>query len=173
MDLQEPSHRASIGDPIPIWAPVLGENQGEHLQKIAEYHRPQVVAPVLPFPASSPTPRRRPTVGVQKLDVRDMGRMTLPTLFLPTSRTPFDVYAKLCAFASDYEESLSPIGTTQMIVSSHSSKLHSLGVLLAAWERRFGVTHIHPTGYVVDGSFGAEHEKGELFDIWLAGEPYA
>ena len=164
--------RASIGDPIPIWAPVLGENQGEHLQKIAEYHRPQVVAPVLPFPARSP--RRGDDL---LLEYRSLIFETWdvdPTdIIFADEQNPFDVYAKLCAFASDYEESLSSIGTTQMIVSSHSSKLHSLGVLLAAWERRFGVAHIQPTGHVVNGSFGAEHETGELFDIWLAGEPYA
>ena len=165
-------HRASIGDPIPIWAPVLGENQGEHLQKIAEHHRPQVVAPVLPFPANSP--RRGDDLLLEYRSLMfETWNVDPSDIIFADEQNPFDVYAKLCAFASDYEESLSSIGTTQMIVSSHSSKLHSLGILLAAWERRFGVTHIQPTGHVVDGSFGTEHEKGELFDIWLAGEPYA
>ena len=165
-------HRASIGDPIPIWAPVLGENQGEHLQKISEYHRPQVVAPVLPFPARAP--RRCDDLLLEYRSLLfETWEVDPSDIILADEQNPFDVYAKLCALASDYEESLSPIGTTQMIVSSHSSKLHSLGVLLAAWERRFGVTHVQPTGHVVNGSFGADHEKGELFDVWLAGEPYA
>ena len=163
--------RASIGDPIPIWAPVLGENQGEHLQKIAEYHRPQVVAPVLPFPARSPRRCDDLLLEYRSL-IFETWDVDPSDIILADEQNPFDVYAKLCAFASDNEESLSPIGTTQMIVSSHSSKLHSLGVLLAAWERRFGVTHVQPTGHVVSGSFGAEHETGELFDVWLAGEPY-
>ncbi len=164
--------RASIGDPIPIWAPVLGENQGEHLQKIAEYHRPQVVAPVLPFPARAPRRCDHLLLEYRSL-IFETWDVDPSDIILADEQNPFDVYAKLCAFASDYKESLSPIGTTQMIVSSHSSKLHSLGVLLAAWERRFGVTHVQPTGHVVNGSFGTEHEKGELFDVWLAGEPYA
>ena len=165
-------HRASIGDPIPIWVPVLGENQGQHLQKIAEYHRPQVVAPVLPFPARSPRRGDNLLLEYRSL-IFETWDVDPSDIILADEQDPFDVYAKLCAFASDYEESLSAVGTTQMIVSSHSSKLHSLGVLLAAWERRFGITHVQPTGHVVDGSFQAVHEMGELFDVWLAGEPYA
>ena len=172
MDSQEPCREHQLVTQFRFGRSVLGENQGEHLQKIAEYHRPQVVAPVIPFPASSPRRGDDLLLEYRSL-IFETWDVDPSDIIFADEQNPFDVYAKLCAFASDYEESLSPIGTTQMIVSSHSSKLHSLGVLLAAWERRFGVTHIQPTGHVVNGSFGAEHEKGELFDIWLAGEPYA
>ena len=163
---------ASIGDPIPIWAPILGENQGEQLQKIAEYHRPQVIAPVLPFPAR--TPRRGDDLLLEYRSlIFETWNVDHSDIIYADEQNPFDVYAKLCALASDYHESLAPIGTPQMIVSSHSSKLLSLGGLLAAWEGDLGVTHVQPTGHVVDGRFGASHEKGELFEVWLAGEPYA
>ena len=165
-------HRESIESPIPIWAPVLGENHGENLQKITEYLRPKVVAPVLPFPAR--VPRRCDDLLLEYRSlIFETWEVDHSDIILADEQNPFDVYAKLCDFAADYQESLCPIGTTQMIVSSHSSKLHSLGVLLAAWERQFGVTHVQPTGHVVNGSFSAKHEDGELFDVWLAGEPYA
>ena len=163
--------RAAIGDPIPIWAPVLGENQVERLEKITEFVGPQVIAPVLPFPARDP--RRSDELLLEYRSLLFETWEVDPLDFIyADEQDPFDVYTKLCRLSSNYVESLSPIGTAQMIVSSHSSKLHSLGALLAAWEQDFGVAHVQPTGHVVNGRFGPEHESGELFEIWLAGEPY-
>lgn len=163
--------RASIGDPIRIWAPVLGENQLGRLQRITEFVGPEVIAPVLPFPARNP--RRSDDLLLEYRSLIFETWAVDPTeIIYADEQNPFDLYAKLCALDSNYKDSLSPIGTAQMVVSSHSSKLHSLGVLLAAWEQGIGVSHVQPTGHVVDGSLGPEHEDGELFEIWLAGEPY-
>ena len=163
--------RASIGAPIPIWSPVLGENQYERLQKITEFLRPEVIAPILPFPAQNP--RRGDDLLLEYSSLIYETWAVDPTdIIYADEQNPFDVYAKICALAEDYAESLEPIGTAQVAVSSHSSKLHSLGVLLAAWERNLGVAHVQPTGHVVNGSFRTEHAQGELFEIWLDGEAY-
>ena len=164
--------RASIGVPIPIWSPVLGEDQYERLLKIAEFLRPEVIAPVLPFPAQNP---RRGDDLLLEYDslIYDTWEVDETDIIYANEQIPFDVYAKLCALAADYTELLTAIGTAQVVVSSHSSKLHSLGVLLAAWERNLAVAHVQPTGHVVNGIFGPEHAQGELFEIWLDGEPYA
>ena len=163
--------RASIGDPIPTWSPILGENQVERLHRITEFVGPEVIAPVLPFPARDPRRGDELLLEYRSL-IFETWAVDPSDIIYADEQNPFDVYAKLCALSSNYQESLSPIGTTQMIVSSHSSKLHSLGVLLAAWEQEFGVAHVQPTGHVVNGHFGPEHESGALFEIWLAGEPY-
>lgn len=163
--------QASIGDPIRIWAPVLGENQSERLIRITESLGPNVVAPILPFPARNP--RRGDDLLLEYWGLIFETWEVDPTdIIYADEENPFDVYAKLCLLSSNYTASLSPIGTAQMIVSSHSSKLHSLGVLLAAWEQKLGVAHVQPAGHIVNGSFGADHENGELFDVWLCGEPY-
>jgi hypothetical protein len=163
--------RASIGSPIPIWAPVLGENQHERLLKITEFLRPEVIAPVLPFPARNPRRGDDLLLEYSSLIYETWG--VDPTdLIYADEQNPFDVYAKLCTLAQDYAESLRAIGTAQVVVSSHSSKLHSLGALLAAFEQRLGVAHVQPTGHVVNGSFTGQHAQGELFEIWLDGEAY-
>ena len=163
--------RASIGNPIGVWAPVLGENQFGRLQKITEFVGPEVVAPVLPFPAKNP--RRGDELILEYRSLIFDTWAVDPTDFIyADEHNPFDLYSKLCALSSNYKESLRSIGTAQMVVSSHSSKLHALGVLLASWEQGFGVSHVQPTGHTVNGSFGLEHENGELFEIWLAGDAY-
>jgi len=163
--------RASIGAPIPIWAPVLGENQYERLQKITEFLRPEVIAPVLPFPAQNP--RRGDDLLLEYSSlIYETWEVDPTDIIYAHEQNPFEVYAKLCALAEDYAESLKAIGTAQVVVSSHSSKLQSLGVLLAAWEQSLGVAYVQPTGHVVNGSFSTEHAEGELFEIWLEGEAY-
>lgn len=164
--------RASIGAPMPIWAPILGENQSEHLQKIFEFLKPEVIAPVLPFPAQNP--RRGDDLLLEYSSlIYETWEVDESDIIYADEQNPFDVYTKLCALAANYAESLRAIGTAQIVVSSHSSKLHSLGALLAAWDRDLGVAHVQPTGHVVDGSFGGDHAQGELFEIWLAGDAYA
>ena len=164
--------RASIGDPIRVWAPVLGENQEDRLQKINEFIGPEVIAPVLPFPARRLRRGDDMLIEYRRL-IYETWAVDPSDLIYADEQDPFDVYAKLSRLALNYLESLKPVGTTQVVVSSHSSKLHSLGVLLAAWDQGLSVAHVQPSGHLVDGSFGPEHEQGELFDIWLAGEPYA
>ena len=164
--------RASIGNPIRTWAPILGENQVERLQKITEFVGPEVVSPILPFPARNPRRGDELLLEYRSL-LFETWEVPPSDIIYADEQNPFDVYSKLCALSFNYKDSLSPIGTAQMIVSSHSSKLHSLGALLAAWEQDFGVAHVQPTGHVVNGRFGPQHEGGELFEIWLAGEPYA
>ena len=164
--------RASIGNPIPIWVPVLGENQFGRLQKITEFVGPEVIAPVLPFPARNPRRGDDLLLAYRSL-IFETWEVDPSDIIYADEQDPFDLYAKLCALSSNYQESLQTIGTAQMVVSSHSSKLHSLGVLLAAWEKEIGVAHVQTTGHVVNGRFGSEHSFGELFEIWLAGEPYS
>ena len=163
--------RASIGDPIRIWAPILGENQEDRLLRINELVGPEVIAPVLPFPARRLRRGDDLLIEYRRL-LYETWAFDSSDIIYADEQDPFDVYTKLSSLASNYEGSLSLIGTAQVILSSHSSKLHSLGALLAAWDQNLSVAHVQPIGHAVDGSFGPEHENGELFDIWLAGEPY-
>ena len=163
---------ASIGTPIPIWVPVLGERHYGHLQKIADLVRPEVIAPVLPFPARDP--RRADNLLLEYGSLLYESWDVDPTdITYADEQNPFDVYAKLCTLSANYANSLQGIGTAQVSVSTHSSKLHSLGALMAAWEKRLSVVHVKPTRHVVGGEFGAQHQTGELFNVWLAGEAYA
>ena len=86
-------------------------------------------------------------------------------------QNPFDIYRSLLSLATSVRASLSSIGTPQIFVSCHSSKLLSLGVLLAAFEERLGVIHVQPSGYFIDAEVSPDL-AGELYEIWLTGEPY-
>ena len=86
-------------------------------------------------------------------------------------RDPFDIYRQIVDLANDYTESLAPLGNAYTIVSAHSSKLLSLGVLLAAVERKLAVMHVEPTGYYLPETINGL-EANELFEVWLTGEAY-
>ena len=86
-------------------------------------------------------------------------------------RNPFDVYRQIGELAADYDQSLKPLGTANTVVSTNSSKLLSLGVVLAAFEHRLGVAHVEPTTYR-QGPMPVNHEANELFEVWLTGEAY-
>ena len=61
-----------------------------------------------------------------------------------------------------------------MVLSSHSSKLLSVGVLLAAYDQGLEVQHVSPTLYSLreDTDTDALRDFDEIYDIWLTGEPY-
>jgi hypothetical protein len=59
-----------------------------------------------------------------------------------------------------------------MIISAHSSKLLSLGALLAACDRpEVAVAYVEAQGYQVDGPL-TRPADAVPFVIWIAGEPY-
>ena len=78
-----------------------------------------------------------------------------------------------------YQQALNPLGGCKVALSAMSSKLASIGVLLAAYElgRRdpkvvVGVAHVESQGYRVDKAAGPALAP-TLFTMWLSGECYA
>ena len=161
---------AGVSDPINIWAPVLGKSSTPSLRKIYEMLQPAEVRPFLPFPSRNPR-RGDELVSEYRLLLFDDWEVAPSGFIYADERDPFDIYRQISALAADYAESLAPLGAANTVVSAHSSKLLSLGVLLAAFEHGLAVAHVEPTGYVVDEA--AEGQEGnEMFEIWLTGEAY-
>jgi hypothetical protein len=80
----------------------------------------------------------------------------------------------------DYRRALAPLGGCKAVVSAMSSKLLSVGALLAAYELKastgdehvdVGVAHVETHGYALSRTKNAP--SATLFDLWLAGECYA
>lgn len=163
--------RESAGDSPRIWAPVLGERQSTVLSKIAEYVKADEITPVLPFPAQDPRRGDRLLVEYREL-LFEAWAVEPRDIIYAAEGNPFDVYQQLCGLEQRYSAALKSLGTAKTVVSAHSSKLLSLGVLLAAYERKLSVPHVEPTGYIVNNGFQLDDEDGELFEIWLAGEAY-
>jgi hypothetical protein len=154
-----------------VWAPVLGAGQRSRLVKYHEFIKPVEICPVLPFPSRDP--RRGDTLVLEYQDLLfDSWRVATRDMIFADERNPFDLYRQLWQLETRYAAALSPLGGVRTIVSTHSSKLLSLGVLLAAFERQLAVPNAEPTGYVVHDGLRANDAEGELFSVWLAGEAY-
>ena len=160
----------SEADPITIWGAALGERESAALEKIYTVLGPAEVIPFLPSPSRNP---RRGDELVSEYRSLLFGTWGVnPRGFIYVDeRDPFDIYRQIVGLAKDYSESLELIGNANTIVSAHSSKLVSLGVLLAAFERNLAVAHVEPTGYGPPELL--DHpEANELFEVWLTGEAY-
>ena len=161
---------ASESDPITIWAPVLGERQPVVLRKIYDMLNPEEVKPFLPFPSRNPR-RGDDLVAEYHSLLFDTWEVDPRGFIYADERDPFDIYRQLGELAADYTESLSPLGTANTVVSAHSSKLLSLGTLLAAFEHTLAIAHVEPTGYSLEGT-PVDPNANELFEVWLTGEAY-
>ena len=160
----------SEADRMTIWAPVLGEREYQALDKIHTALSPVEVIPFLPSPSRKPRRGDELVSEYRSLLFGSWGVNPRGFVYVD-ERDPFDIYREIVGLADDNSKSLELIGNANTVVSAHSSKLLSLGVLLAAFERNLAVAHVEPTGYqtpeMLDDSDG-----DELFEIWLAGEAY-
>ncbi len=161
---------AAEPDPITIWAPVLGERQPAVLRKIHEMLRPDEVKPFLPSPSRNPR-RGDELVAEYHSLLFDTWEVDPRGFIYADERDPFDIYRQLGDLAAEYTRSLKPLGIAKTVVSAHSSKLLSLGVLLAAFEHKLAIAHVEPTRYSL-GEATMDLEANELFEVWLTGEAY-
>lgn len=157
-----------------VWAPVLGEQQEEALklieQKVRVLDNAPEICPVLPFPALDP--RRGDRLLLEYRGLFDKWRVDSRNIIYASEHNPFDVYRQLCALYDRYSLALQPLRGAKMIVSAHSSKLLSLGTLLAAYDRsEIAVAYVEAQGYQVDGPMTPPTDAVP-FEIWIAGEPY-
>lgn len=173
------AERESAASKPRVWFPLLGENQAAQLQRIYDLVRPSEVCPLLPAPSQNP--RRGDNLIVEYRGLLFDSLRIDPRNFLYTSETnPFEVYRQLVHAIEHYAKSLAPLGGSNAIVSALSSKLLSIGALLAAYElkragSRVAIAHIEAHGHRV----AVEMEEltrlakdGVIHGLWLAGECY-
>ena len=161
-----------------VWMPILGENKEHQLRKAYTYLDPNETCPILPFPSRDP---RRPDSLIVKyhgllfdeLNVEQQNIMYVP------EHNPFEAYKILSRAILNYRDSLKPIGDCKIILSTFSSKLLSIGMLLAAYELKskdigVGVLNVDSHGYKLNTELDLSRMRSEsnLFVIWLTGEPY-
>lgn len=162
--------RAADPDTVRVWAPVLGERQADALRKIEDAIGPDEVKPVLPFPSRDPRRGDR-LVAEYRSQLFGTWEVDPQGIIYAHEQDPFDLYLQLGLLSRDYVSAIRPIGSVTTVLSSHSSKLLSVGVLLAAFEHGLAVMHVEPTGYK-ETDLDAFHDRNELFEVWLAGEAY-
>lgn len=162
-----------------IWIPILGEGNPLALQRISELVAPTEICPLLPFPSRDP--RRGDGLFETYREVLfDRLRTDSGTVIYADEGNPFQVYRRLRESTLRYGRSLRELGGCKVAFSSLSSKLVSLGALLAAYELMGDADHV--TGVAEIGtqshrltrtvSIEEAREKTELVGISLSGDCY-
>ena len=164
-------------DPL-IWMPILGEDKEYHIRKAYSFLAPSETCPILPFPSRD---ARRPDaliVSYHSLLFDEFIVEQQNIMYVP-EQNPFEAYRILMKAIYNYYDSLNPIGNSKVVLSTFSSKLLSIGTLLAAYELKakdieVGVLNVDSQGYKFQGGQDLEKMKREsnLFLIWLIGDAY-
>lgn len=157
-----------------IWIPVLGEGKEAQLTRLYDHVRPDEICPVLPSP--SVNPRRADDLVVEYRELLfDRLRVEPPNFIYASEWNPFEVYRQIYRTIERYNDALEALGKCKVVVSALSSKLLSVGALLAAYEAKrkgfmVGISHVETHGYKIQGAIGSYDP--ELFTLWVAGECY-
>jgi hypothetical protein len=159
-----------------VWLPVIGSHERDRILKIFAQIKSDCVetCPILPFPALPL--RKADDILIENSDVlyQELG-ITPGNILLCDERNPFDIYRKILNIHDYYRDKLAPlVGDITAVVSPLSSKLLSLGMLLAAIERHLPVSYVEAGLYNVeaDAFDGCALLDYEPLEVWLTGEPY-
>lgn len=164
-----------------IWLPILGEDRKAYIQRAYMFINPSELCPILPFPAKNP--RRGDTLITEYHEVLfDELRVESQNIMYVSEQNPFDTYRKLVQVIKHYKRSMQILGDCRTAISTFSSKLLSIGALMAAYELNYGPTANKGVGvvnvdclqYDIDNLdlFAQLKSESELFVIWLTGAPY-
>jgi hypothetical protein len=156
-----------------IWVPVIGEGAAPRLEALYADIEANEICPVLPFPAANPR-RCDDLLREHRELLFDRAGVEPRNLIYAAESNPYDLYRILSELNDEYAKALKPLGETRMILSAHSSKLLSIGVLLTAFEQGLEVRHVSPATYSADDFAALEPLASHnlLVDVWLTGEPY-
>lgn len=173
--------RESAADRPRVWFPLLGENQHIQLTRIYDLINPAEICPLLPSP--SVDPRRGDNLVLEYRGLLfDQLQLETSNFIYASETNPFEVYRQLKRAILHYAEALRPLGGSNAVISANSSKLLSVGALLAAYEiKRAGtdiaIAHVEAHGYSVRNSEGDDLDRlaseSRLHCLWLSGECYA
>lgn len=156
-----------------IWAPVIGEDVGAALVAVHDFLAPDDVFPVLPFPSRDP--RRADNLLLQhQVEMLDAFQVEPANIIYADERNPFDLYRTLSRLQEKFRLALDGLDSTTLALSTHSSKLLSLGLLLAAYEHDLPIVSAPPIDYELGDVDLSQLASGhQVVCAWLAGVPYA
>lgn len=160
-----------------IWFPILSENRRNQAEKIYAHINPAEVCPILPSPSIDP--RRGDSVFIALRDLLfDEWRIEPRNIIYSSEQNPFETYRQIYKAIIHYNVALKPLGGCKSILSVLSSKLLSIGALLAAYELRkdrysVGITHLETQEYNLEGAAAlASITNEQLHTLWLMGSCY-
>lgn len=159
-----------------VWMPILGEGKIGHFERIYDLVSPDEIAPILPFPCANPR-RTDDLILEYRPYLFDRLRIEPTNLIYVPEQNPFGVYREITAAVRHYNDALRTLGGCKIVISALSSKLLSLGALLAAYDLKqaahpVGIAHVHAVGYTIHGGPTSRGPEEDLFEVWIAGDPY-
>jgi hypothetical protein len=163
-----------------VWFPLLGENQVVQLKRINDLINPAEICPLLPSPSTDP--RRGDNLVVEYRELLfDQLRVETRNFIYASEMNPFEAYRQLRRAILHYAEALKPLGGSNAVISANSSKLLSIGALLAAYELKrdgadIAIAHVEAHGYVLkdtDNDLDRLANESRLQCLWLSGSCYA
>ena len=161
-----------------IWLPLIGEDKNFLLNQSNLQIRPDEICPLLPFPSKNP--RRSDNIFKDHYDFFEILQIGSQNIVYVPEQNPFEVYKKLVTTIIRYNKSLSLLGGCNAVITILTSKLLSIGALLATYELKsneeyhVGIWNIDSQGYEIKDIDKVKKLKGksELFVTWLSGNPY-
>ena len=159
-----------------IWFPILGESQKPRMEQIYSIVQPREICPVIPFPSSNPRRTDNLLISYREL-LFDKWSVEKQNLIYASESNPFELYRNLMKSIKQYFETLEPLGGCKVAISSLSSKLLSVGAVLAAHELyrlnnyQVGLIHAGGSYYTIDIDH-YDDQNENLVTLWVNGEPY-
>jgi hypothetical protein len=176
------SERASGIDLPTVWLPILGENRIVQLEVIEnEINSKHLeIWPILPSPSRDPRRGDNLFIEYQKY-LLDNHRIDPRSFIHASEENPFEVYRQLYRATEECRSTLKPLAGAEgagchIVFSALSSKLMSLGTLLAAYDLKtresnkidVGIAHVGCNNYRLEEC----EPDTEVFGLWLTGRCY-
>ena len=144
---------------VVIWFPILGENNMPYLDKYYNFlksHSKEVdeICPVVPFPSENV--RRADDVLYQySKRLFDDWSVDKKNIMYASETNPLLLCKNLYEASINYKEALAPLGETKFVFSAITSKLMTVGMLLAAFDLKsagysVSVLGVNNKGYHID-----------------------
>lgn len=169
-----------------LWLPMLGEDKQTYLQATYEELKGKKqkleICPVLPFPSRDPRRSDNLFAGHHHALFDELTVDFNNVIYVP-EQNPYEVYLGLVRTIVRFNRSMKLLGGCRVAISPFSSKLLSVGAMLASYELyKFRKSDKIDVGVIttVSESYGKLdqsllidlHKDSELFVIWAAGDPY-
>ncbi len=159
-----------------VWIPILGEDKLEQVKLIIGQISPHETCPILPFPSADIRRGDKLVTEYKNILIDDLN-LEMRNITYVHEQNAFQAYRIILNIIMRYHETFRLFKGCKTILSALSSKLLSIGVLLAAYELKvqkkvIGVLHVDSE----DFNFKLENEQildeTVLYNLWITGEPY-
>jgi hypothetical protein len=165
--------RSAISEIPYIWIPILGENKKIQLENIHKWIKPDEIYPILPSPSINP--RRGDDIITEYHQLLfDEWNVEPKNIVYADESNPFDAYRQISYLVREHTKVLVPLGKCRVAISSDSSKLISLGALLAAYDlirqkMSVGIINIDADGYDIKAPerLSDLNRKSDLYTLLL------